>query len=40
MLLPIIFYFIYLMADVIANICGRCYSHLFWYNVVADVIAK
>ena len=30
----------YLLADVIANICGRCYSHIFWYNVMADVIAK
>ena len=29
-----------LLADVIANICGRCYSHFLWYNVVADVIAR
>ena len=28
MLLPVIFYLFYLLADVITNICGRCYSHI------------
>ena len=41
MLLPIV-YFIVLLADVIAIICGRCYCHFMLYErmlSMADVIA-